>query len=42
MNKFAKAIISMSESCMQNSGYVRSLVHRHGGEISHRASSKRG
>ncbi|MGI6180682.1 MAG: hypothetical protein ACOYIE_01235 [Agathobaculum sp.] len=42
MNKFAKALITMSETMMENNGYVRSLVRRHGGEISHRTGSKRG
>lgn len=30
MNKFAKAIIRMSESTMQNSSYVRGLFRTYG------------
>ena len=35
MNKFAKAIIHMSESTMQNSSYVRGLLRTYGGSVSH-------
>lgn len=36
MNKFAKAIIRMSESTMQNSSYVRGLFRTYGIPVSHK------
>ena len=39
MNKFAKAIIHMSESTMQNSSYVRGLLRTYSGSVSHRDSA---
>lgn len=34
MNKFAKAIINMSEATMQNSSYVRGLFRTYGIPVS--------
>lgn len=39
MNKFVKVLTNMSEASMQNSGYVRSLLHTYGTKASNRANT---